>query len=547
MVSGQAAAGRGAWAGYAAATATAVATVAAGVSAAQGGGVVAAAAAVAAGLGLAAGLAALRARDRAPVGHNREARSWRAALDVSSANMMIADADMNITYVMPALAKSLAASAEFWRGRGGVDVSNLVGKNIDVFHQNPAHNRSMLAAMTSRMSAKIGFDGRSFNLNVSPIEAADGTRTGYVVEWIENTEALRSGAMIAEVINEAKEGSFDNRIDLGQLTPETRGVAEALYEVYGFIGGYLREMGGVLSALADGDLTRRMPEDQSGLFAELSRSTNATIDRLSETVSRIKATGEAVALSTSEIAEGANDLSARAESQAASLEQTAATMEEMASTVRSNADNAEQAAGQAADARGKAEEGRQVVTEAVSAMDLIEASAGRIGDITALIDSIAFQTNLLALNASVEAARAGEAGKGFAVVASEVRTLAQRSAEAAREIKELIAESSTHVGKGVDLVKRSGASLESIAESIAALNDSIAGISSASREQSAGVAEITAAVTRMDEITQQNAGLAEQSATSARQLEGQAAELGDLVRVFRIEQRGELRTAYAAE
>jgi methyl-accepting chemotaxis protein len=459
----------------------------------------------------------------------------RAALDVASANIMIADVDLNITYVMPALEKSLAKSRDFWAAKPTpVDVSNLVGKNIDQFHKHPDHNRVMLAKLDKGMTATIAFDGRTFELRVSAIISPQGVKTGYVVEWIEKTEAMRSAHRIAEVITAAKQGDFGARIDVAGLTPETHAVATALYEVYDDVDRYLREIERVMGALAQGDLTQRMDEHQAGLFGAIARSANGAMDRLGELVGRMRETGRAVSASTTEIASGSGELSSRAESQAASLEETAATMEEMAATIRSNADNAQRSNAQAAEASRKAAEGREVVSQAVSAMDLIEKSSERIADITSLIDSIAFQTNLLALNASVEAARAGEAGRGFAVVASEVRTLAQRSAEAAREIKSLIAESSTHVGQGVDLVQRSGKALDSIAGSIAELAESIDEISAASREQSAGVEEITSAVTRMDEITQQNAGLAEQSAAAARTLEGQAAQLAQLVETFRI-------------
>ena len=467
-----------------------------------------------------------------------EARRHRAALDVASANIMIADKDMTITYVMPALERSLAKSREFWSKQPKpVDVSSLVGKNIDVFHKNPSHNRGMLTAMRDPMIAKIAFDERSFDLRVSPITGTDGSREGYVVEWVEKTEALRSASMIAGVIDAAMKGDFAQRIDMGRLTPETRAVASALYEVYGYLDGYFREIDGVLRALAQGDLTRRMPTGHSGVFEGVAGSVNETIDRLSSLVGRIKETGVALSKATAEIAAGSSELSARAESQAASLEQTAATMEEMASTVKSNAENAVRSTGQAADASARASEGKAVVSQAVQAMDLIEKSAARIADITSLIDSIAFQTNLLALNASVEAARAGDAGRGFAVVAAEVRTLAQRSADAARDIKGLIGESSAHVEQGVELVQKSGASLDSIAGSIAELAESIAEIASASREQSAGVEEISSAVMRMDELTQQNAGLAEQSASAARNLDGRAQELADLVGFFRLDAR----------
>jgi methyl-accepting chemotaxis protein len=459
----------------------------------------------------------------------------RAALDAASVNLMIADADLKITYVVPALDASLAKSAKFWAtAPTPIDVSNLIGKDIDVFHQRPERTRGMLGQLMKPMNAKIAFDGRDFDLHIVPIFGQDGARVGFTVEWVERTEAVRSGKIIAGVIASAMNGDFRQRIDVNDLTPETRAVAVALYEVYDVVDTYLRRIEHVQTAIAEGDLTQRLEGDYSGLFADIALSVNAAIGKLGSLVAQIQATGEALRGSTLEIAQGSSDLSSRAESQAASLEETAATMEEMASTVKSNAENAIRSNAQAADASKRAGEGKGIVAQAVSAMDLIATSAAQIADITTLIDSIAFQTNLLALNASVEAARAGEAGRGFAVVASEVRTLAQRSAEAARDIKGLIAKSSAHVEQGVDLVKRSGESLDSIAVSIAELAESISEISAASREQSTGVEEISGAVMRMDELTQQNAGLAEQSAAAARTLDGQASQLAELVGVFRI-------------
>ncbi|MFN3615688.1 MAG: methyl-accepting chemotaxis protein, partial [Rubrimonas sp.] len=408
-----------------------------------------------------------------------------AALNVATANLMIADENFNIAYVMPALERSLQGSSAFWAAHPNkVDISRLVGKNIDVFHHHPGVIRKKLEAMQGSMKTTIRFDGRTFNLNAHRIRDVNGRDMGYAVEWVETTAALRSGERIAEVIAAAHGGDFRQRIDLNGLTPETRQVAEALYEVYGFVDSYLAEIDAAMSALAHGDLTHRLREDYSGVYGRIARSANEAATRLSETIARLKATGEMLRQSTADIARGSSELSSRAESQAASLEETAATMEEMASTVRSNADNAIRANTQASEASRMAGEGKAIVSDAVQAMDRIEKSSSRIADITSLIDSIAFQTNLLALNASVEAARAGEAGRGFAVVAQEVRTLAQRSADAARQIKTLIDESSTHVGEGVQLVNRSGAALDAIAASIATLAESISEISSASREQS---------------------------------------------------------------
>ncbi len=479
-----------------------------------------------------------------------QAARSRAALDVASANIMIADEDMTITYVMPALEQSLAKSRAFWASKAEpIDVSKLIGLKMDVFHERRDQTRSMVGRLERPMNAKIAFDQRHFDLHISPIITPEGARTGFVVEWVEKTDEMRANLKIASIIKAAMAGDFAARVSLDDLTPETRAIAAALYDVYGVIDAYMREIDGALSAMAEGDLTRRMNDRHEGVFATLAQSVNETIGRLSELVGQMQETGAALRRSTAEIAEGSQELSGRAESQAASLEQTAATMEQMASTVKSNADNAVRSNAQAGDASKRAGEGKQIVAQAVSAMDLIEKSATRIADITTLIDSIAFQTNLLALNASVEAARAGEAGRGFAVVASEVRTLAQRSAEAARDIKGLISESSTHVTQGVELVQRSGQSLDSIAASIAELAESISEISAASREQSSGVEEISTAVMRMDELTQQNAGLAEQSAAAARTLDGQATQLADLVGFFRLDRSaaGADRRMMAAE
>jgi methyl-accepting chemotaxis protein len=462
------------------------------------------------------------------------------ALDKLTANSMIADADFNITYVLPALEESLGRSAAYWAARPRpVDSRKLVGLNIDVFHQHPGSIREKLLAMTGPWGTTIRFDNRTFSLTATPLTDATGVRSGYVVEWVEKTETLRSAQELASVIEAAAQGDFSKPIHLDRVTPESREVAKAVNAICSIVGEYLDHVDAVLGAMAQGDLTHRMDLRFRGKFLDLAHSVNDTIDRLSALVGQIKETGVELRGATGQIAEGSTNLSSRAESQAASLEETAATMEQMASSVRSNAENAERSNRLAGDASTRASQGRAVVSDAVVAMDQIEKSSGKIAEITTLIDSIAFQTNLLALNASVEAARAGDAGKGFAVVASEVRLLAQRSAEAARDIKALITESSSHVGKGVELVQRTGAALDQITSSIVDLAAKVGEISSATREQSSGVEEISSAIMRMDELTQQNAGLAEESAAAARALEGHAARLAELVDTFRVEGRGQ--------
>jgi methyl-accepting chemotaxis protein len=292
-------------------------------------------------------------------------------------------------------------------------------------------------------------------------------------------------------------------------------------------------IGAGLEKLAAGELSYRVSGAFPDAYVKLRDDLNHALGSLEESIGAIGAGAEALREAAGDISRASEDLSSRAESQAASLEETAATVHEMASTVRSNADNAERSTGLGSEAAKQAAEGKAVAADALSAMQLIEASAGKITDITTLIDEIAFQTNLLALNASVEAARAGEAGKGFAVVASEVRSLAQRSAEAAQDIKGLIAESSEHVGAGVKLVQRTDAALDKIADGIRDVAEKISEISAATREQSTGVEEISSAITQMDQMTQQNAAAADQTAGAARALDSQAGRLFTLVSAFR--------------
>jgi methyl-accepting chemotaxis protein len=464
-----------------------------------------------------------------------EADRARQALDLSSANTMIADPEFNITYVMPALEKSLAKSADYWaRQPNPVEPGALVGRNIDIFHQKPGRIRDMLTGMKTPHTARIRFDGRTFQLHVTAIDKA-GKREGYVVEWVEKTEEIENSNRISAVINAVSAGDFSKRLTLANATEETQEIASGVNTICETVETFFSKLGQSVGALAEGDLTRRLENCGAGRFCDLAEDLNRAIDKLGRLIAEVQATGEKIGQGTTEIASSAGDLSSRAESQAANLEETAATMHEMASTVRSNAENAERSSGLGDETARQAAEGKAVADEALAAMDLIEKSASKISEITSLIDAIAFQTNLLALNASVEAARAGEAGKGFAVVASEVRSLAQRSAEAARDIKGLISESARHVGSGVDLVKRTGAALDKIVNGIADVAEKISEISAATREQSAGVEEISAALTTLDELTQQNAHIADSSANAAKGLDNQARQLFTLISAFRTD------------
>ncbi|MFN7856268.1 MAG: methyl-accepting chemotaxis protein [Acidovorax sp.] len=286
--------------------------------------------------------------------------------------------------------------------------------------------------------------------------------------------------------------------------------------------------------IAGGDLTHPIAAQGSDETAQLLQALATMQQRLATIVGNVRLGAEGVAAASAEIASGNNDLSARTEQQAGALEETAASMDELGSTVRLNADNARTANQLAMNASVVASQGGQVVAEVVETMKGINASSNKIADIISVIDGITFQTNILALNAAVEAARAGEQGRGFAVVASEVRSLAGRSAEAAKEIKSLIMTSVERVEQGSQLVDRAGATMTEVVASIRRVTDIMGEISAASSEQSSGVAQVAEAITHMDQTTQQNATLVEESAAAADSLRLQAAQLVDAVAVFRI-------------
>ncbi len=287
-------------------------------------------------------------------------------------------------------------------------------------------------------------------------------------------------------------------------------------------------------AVAQGDLRSRDATTGRDEAARLIAALGAMADSLRDIVSRVRNSSESIATGSSEIATGSLDLSQRTEEQASNLQQTAASMEELSSTVQNNASTAGQADALAARAAEAAGQGGGVVQQVVRTMQDISASSRQIADIIGVIDGIAFQTNILALNAAVEAARAGEQGKGFAVVASEVRGLAQRSAQAAREIKALIGRSVEQVQSGSGLADDAGAAMQGIVDQVRQVSVLIGEIASASQEQSRGIQQIGHAVTQLDQVTQQNAALVEESSAAADSLQQQAKELAELVRVFRL-------------
>ncbi|MDY4298019.1 MULTISPECIES: methyl-accepting chemotaxis protein [unclassified Xanthomonas] len=340
---------------------------------------------------------------------------------------------------------------------------------------------------------------------------------------------------IKHLAGAAAAGDFSVRGDTERFQYDFRLMVESLNQLMATADGNLQALSALLQSIAAGDLTARMHGQFQGVFATMRDDANATAEQLAAIVARIQTAAVSINGAASEIAAGNDDLSRRTEQQAASLEETAASMEELTSTVKQNAEHARQANQLATGAATVASQGGAVVGQVVETMSGIEASSKKIADIISVIDGIAFQTNILALNAAVEAARAGEQGRGFAVVASEVRTLAQRSANAAKEIKGLIDDSVGRVAQGSALVDQAGKTMQEIVTSVQRVTDIMGEIAAASQEQSAGIEQVNQTVTQMDETTQQNAALVEEATAAARSMEEQAGQLSQAVAVFKIE------------
>jgi len=365
-------------------------------------------------------------------------------------------------------------------------------------------------------------------------------------------------AGVTHVLGELGKGNLsvnadacDRRDEIGALTTATKDLRNQLFAAERAkeeqADVIVASIGTGLSQLAEGDLTARIDADLAGKFAPLKQDFNRALEAIETAMAKVARSTSGIRTGSGEIRQASDDLSRRTEQQAASLEETAAAMNQITTTVKQTAADAGQANQQVAEARKDAEESGKIVRKAVEAMGGIERSSAEISEIISVIDGIAFQTNLLALNAGVEAARAGDAGKGFAVVASEVRALAQRSAEAAKDVKERITASSGQVAAGVEMVGETGKALTRIIRHITGISELVEGIALGADQQSAGLTQVNTAVAEMDGVTQQNAAMVEEATAAARSLAGEADELARQIGQFRLEagtsMQADVRTA----
>jgi len=452
------------------------------------------------------------------------------ALEVCQASVMMADMDMNIVYVNQSATSMLknrerelrAALPEFNSDR-------LVGTNVDVFHKQ----RGMISKLNDVYKTEIEISDLTFSLIVIPWIDHKGERIGTIIEWADRTAEIAIEKEINHLVGAANAGDFTIQLPVAGKEGFFLNLTEGLNSLTATANSGLTDVLRVINSMAEGDLTNKIDKNYDGIFGALKDSVNTTINNLMEVITEIRTASVTLRSGASEIATGNADLSKRTEEQASSLEETASSMEEMTSVVKQGAENSRDANELSQTAKKKATDGGIVVQRAVTAMEEINKSSKEIADIIGVIEEIAFQTNLLALNAAVEAARAGEQGRGFAVVAGEVRNLAQRSADASKEIKDLIRNSEAKVAEGSNLVNESGKTLADIEEAVIKVSAMIEDISAGAEEQTSGIEQVNTAVAQMDEMTQQNAALVEQASASSEAVSDRAAGLAKMVDFFR--------------
>ncbi|WP_421575452.1 methyl-accepting chemotaxis protein [Stenotrophomonas maltophilia] len=475
----------------------------------------------------------LRERIEAERAVARDNTRARQALDSAQTGVMVLDGEGRIGFLNQALLTELQRVQEDWSGQPAAALHPVFATLLPTLQRG------------QRASREIEHAGIRYQLVITPIVEHDHL-LGAAVEWRSRALETTVENEVAALVDAAARGDLHGRIAVEGKQGFVKTLALSINHLLDTFQSNLSGVQGLLSALAQGDLRVRMQGDFHGVFARLRDDANATVIQLTDIVARIQQASLAINAASGEIVAGNHDLSDRTERQAAHLEETASSMEELSATVRQNADSAQQANLLAIRAAEVAARGGESVAQVVTTMADIALSSRRIGEITGVIDGIAFQTNILALNAAVEAARAGEQGRSFAVVASEVRLLAQRSADAARQIKQLIDASVEKVDAGTRQVDSAGATMGEIVGSVQRVTAIMASISAASQQQTVGIEQVSQTLLQMDGSTQQNAALVEEASASARALERQATVLGDAVDAFMVSPAPGARMSAAA-
>ncbi|MEL6186293.1 MAG: methyl-accepting chemotaxis protein, partial [Myxococcota bacterium] len=433
----------------------------------------------------------------------------RRALDVTPSAVMLADENLNLIYINHSMREMLeAAEADIRKQLPSFSARDIIGTNIDTFHKKPAHQRGVLGGMRDPMATTLEIGGRNFYLNLAPIFDDKGGRVGYVVNWLDRTTEVFAEEQVQNVIRSASAGELGVRVDTSAFDGFMARLGAGVNELMDTVVKPVRETIEVSKELAKGNLAVGIQGDHQGEFGILKDSVNGFVDELNTLLGRCTSIIEEVAVAARQVSDSSQQVSGAAERQSEAVQGSSASLTETASMVKANAENASIANDLVSETSDAAKKGNERMEEMMSAMSAIEQSSKDIAKIIKVIDEIAFQTNLLALNAAVEAARAGKYGKGFAVVAQEVRTLAERSAKAARETAEIIENSRIKVSEGSTLSKSTSESLGNIVANVMKVRDLVGEITAASDEQSRGVTNITEA---MEDIAQGTSSANQQS------------------------------------
>lgn len=461
----------------------------------------------------------------------RESAVLTAAMNAASTNLMVADANFNIISINQSLAQMFKANEQrLQQELPKFKAASVVGSNMDIFHKNPAHQRAMVEQLTSTWSGVLELKkaGLVIALSVTPI-MSNQKRLGYVVEWIDQTSESLVRHSLNNIIAEASAGIISNRIDTSHLTEFyltiSNGINQLLAGLQDFIAKTIFNVG----EMAFNRLNGQLDGDYQGSYAMTQTAINTALRNLNEMVGQVQFAAKSVNDSMSELAQSMEEFSGQMQTQATAIEQTSAATTELLSSVEENLASIQQANMVTNQMAHQVVAGAKVMDKTLEAMQAVEESGNKIANIVGIIDSIAFQTNLLALNAAVEAARAGEHGRGFAVVASEVRTLAGKSAEAAKDIKALIETSVAQIHTGSSRAQEASVALSDIKNAVEQVNTLISQVTDASNEQQRAIQQVNQAMGDMDGVSQQNAALVEEISASAENVARSMLELNQLL------------------
>jgi methyl-accepting chemotaxis protein len=458
------------------------------------------------------------------------------ALEDVDTSIIVADQSHKIIYSNKAAVKLFSlAEADVQKKFPNFSVGNLLGANITKFHSNPAQQERFLSTFHEPITTVLLIGGRHLIAKSSPITDEFGVRLGTVAEFEDATDKVNLQNEIATILIEATQGRFKNRITLADKEEFLKLLGTELNRLLEICDTIFGELKHVLSSVALGNLTQKITNDYEGEFDLLKQDTNLAVSQLNGIIEQIKSSNLIINHGIVETIEGNNELSKRTEIQVANLENTASAIHQLAKSARQNDDNAKQANASVNNVFEVVDKGVKIVNKVVNTMESIHESSRKIGDIITTIDSIAFQTNILALNAAVEAARAGEQGRGFAVVAVEVRSLAQRAASAAGEIKTLINDSEEKVEDGSQLVVNAGKIMRDIANSICDVTSMMSRIAVSCAEQSDSIEQVNSNITETEGITQENAQSVVEVIASSKSLEEQIKALSMTIDYFKVE------------